>query len=57
MYMAPLSKLIQGFRHILHHLYADDTHIYNRLTPENAVFRNTAKLSLCTSELDDTEHT
>ena len=32
---APLSKLIQGFKYITHHLYADDIQIYTRISPKN----------------------
>ena len=36
MYTSPLSKLISSYPNIHHHLYADDTQVYIKLTPVNA---------------------
>ena len=36
MYTSPLSKLISSYPNIRHHLYADDTQVYIKLTPVNA---------------------
>ena len=35
-YTSPLSKLISSYPKIYHHLYADDTEVYIKLTPDNA---------------------
>ena len=50
MYTAPLSKFIQGFRSISHHLYADDTQIYTSVTPDNAS-RRLQMLQECISSI------
>ena len=36
LYTTPLSEVIQSFKGVSHHLYADDTQIYTSLTPRNA---------------------
>ena len=36
MYTSPLSKLISSYPNIRHHLYADDTQVYIKLSPVNA---------------------
>ena len=50
LYTSPLNKLISTYKNIKHHLYADDTQVYIKLTPENASSK-IGELQNCLSDI------